>query len=398
MRGCEVPNTPGQSQPTPTQGDAIIFYSAHGLKLGVYCLKDVGGTRFQIASEQNLYFRGRFVARVGLLRNLVSIGTDRLLSTQSQGGHFPYGEFKNGSATAQDKEEFATYTRDRSGLDYADQRIYASGLGRFSTTDPKKSSAKLVNPGTQNRYLYITSDPVNNIDPSGLDACAESPATCIEVNEKYLDGDRNIDCNIIPWHSSCGGGGGGGRPEPVEPEDGPTNDSDEQADEKPKIVVTNLTKRGTLATRLWNITSQIKAAFEQGIDDDCKNWLNGSIGILADLLGTTGTSEGAYMAVGNVSIPSVNAFTGNLGAVGIPEGYSALTVNANGAFFSNSQSTANGQIQGGTALAGTFIILHELGHLTDAAGFQSDFGNEEAGRSNNNKVLENCKTLLEWAK
>jgi YD repeat-containing protein len=66
MRGCEVPNTPGQSQPTPQPGDAIIFYSAHGLKLGVYCLKDVGGTRFQIASEQNLYFGGRFVARVGL--------------------------------------------------------------------------------------------------------------------------------------------------------------------------------------------------------------------------------------------------------------------------------------------------------------------------------------------
>lgn len=163
MRGCEVPNTPGQSQPSPTQGDAIIFYSAHGLKLGVYCLHTNG---FQIASEQNLYFGGRFVARVGLLRNVVSIATDRLQSTQSQGGHFPYGEFKSGSATAQDKEEFATYTRDRSGLDYADQRWYSPSIARFTTADPlDRREANAISP---NLFAYVSSDPTNRVDPEGL--------------------------------------------------------------------------------------------------------------------------------------------------------------------------------------------------------------------------------------
>jgi YD repeat-containing protein len=118
MRACD-PNWIGQPQPYLSQGDAIIFYTAHGLKLGVYCLHPSG---YQIASEQNLYLGGRLVARVNQVRQVVSIGTDRLQSTQGQGGHFPYGEFKSTSATAQDKEEFGTYTRDRSGLDYADQR------------------------------------------------------------------------------------------------------------------------------------------------------------------------------------------------------------------------------------------------------------------------------------
>lgn len=41
------------------------------------------------------------------------------------------------TSTSNDREKFATYTRDSyTGLDYADQRFYASTYGRFNTPDP----------------------------------------------------------------------------------------------------------------------------------------------------------------------------------------------------------------------------------------------------------------------
>jgi len=55
------------------------------------------------------------------------------------------------------------------GLDYADQRYYASTYGRFNTPDPSRRSAKAGNPLSWNRYAYTLGDPVNGNDPKGLD-------------------------------------------------------------------------------------------------------------------------------------------------------------------------------------------------------------------------------------
>jgi RHS repeat-associated protein len=51
----------------------------------------------------------------------------------------------------------------------SDQRYYASTYGRFNTADPKRSSARLRNPGSWNRYAYSGGDPINHNDPRGLD-------------------------------------------------------------------------------------------------------------------------------------------------------------------------------------------------------------------------------------
>jgi RHS repeat-associated protein len=55
------------------------------------------------------------------------------------------------------------------GLDYADQRYYASAYGRFNTPDPYIAAAKGANdpstPGSWNRYAYVQGDPVNGYDP-----------------------------------------------------------------------------------------------------------------------------------------------------------------------------------------------------------------------------------------
>jgi RHS repeat-associated protein len=97
--------------------------------------------------------------------------------------YYPYGEQIGGfSATANNHEKFGTYTRDSfTGLDYADQRYYASTYGRFTTVD--RGPANLGAPQTLNRYTYVGGDPVNSSDPSGL--CA------VDGNGNWWDGEPN---------------------------------------------------------------------------------------------------------------------------------------------------------------------------------------------------------------
>ena len=82
------------------------------------------------------------------------------------GSYYPYGEAKSG--TVSNADSFATYYRDSTGLDYAQNRYYVQGLGRFLTADPYVASSSLRNPTTWNRYSYVESDPANKKDPSGL--------------------------------------------------------------------------------------------------------------------------------------------------------------------------------------------------------------------------------------
>ena len=120
---------------------------------------------------------------------------------------YPYGEDR-GTVEPNDELKFATYTRDAaSGLDYADQRYYASNFGRFMSADRYKASARAKDPRSWNRYAYTRGDPVNRFDPSGRydcdpedDDCDPCPPT-EEAQEVGDPGDPD---------DPCGGGGGGG--------------------------------------------------------------------------------------------------------------------------------------------------------------------------------------------
>jgi RHS repeat-associated protein len=82
-----------------------------------------------------------------------------------------------------------------SGLDYADQRFYASTYGRFNTADPSKNGLNPRVPGSWNRYTYALGDPVNRNDPTGLYACDPDDQ---ELCDDQQSGDGQQD----------GGGGG----------------------------------------------------------------------------------------------------------------------------------------------------------------------------------------------
>jgi len=137
--------------------ETFYFYGVDGKKLGAWTIVPFSSTLTLVSF--NTWFGGRLLKP-----------QDRL---NSIGKYFPYGEDRYSPHPANPTngtEKFATYTRDaETGLDYAHQRYYTAGLGRFMTPDPYGRSASLGNPQSLNRYPYSGNDPVGSNDPSGLD-------------------------------------------------------------------------------------------------------------------------------------------------------------------------------------------------------------------------------------
>src|SRR5579883_600435 len=109
------------------------------------------------------YFGGRMVKN-----GSAWVYGDRLGSI---GKYYPYGQ-ERPSATQNGTEKFTGYLRDaETGLDYADQRYYQPGMGRFLTADPYMAnnggSGEPSDPGSWNRFAYVGGDPVNLTDPDG---------------------------------------------------------------------------------------------------------------------------------------------------------------------------------------------------------------------------------------
>jgi len=109
-------------------------------------------------SSSDQYFGSRRLAPMDQLGSVVN-------SSQS---YFPWGETK-GTSKPQDTWNFATYWQDSwTGLDYANNRYYSNSYGRFMTPDPSMRSAHAASPQSWNRYSYVSGDPVNHNDPTGL--------------------------------------------------------------------------------------------------------------------------------------------------------------------------------------------------------------------------------------
>lgn len=63
---------------------------------------------------------------------------------------------------------YTSYERDVNGGDDAQMRRYQSRWTRFSQPDPWDGSYDMSDPQSFNRYSYVQNDPVNFVDPSGL--------------------------------------------------------------------------------------------------------------------------------------------------------------------------------------------------------------------------------------
>jgi len=131
--------------------ETIYFYGVDGKKLATYTYTIVesgGSPEIQLNQQSsNVYFAGILLTSEG---NRVT--ADRLGSVRSGGpgglgyqAQYPYGvEY---TTTANDREKYATYTRDSlTGLDYAVNRYYWSQWGRFLSPDPSGASISFGSP------------------------------------------------------------------------------------------------------------------------------------------------------------------------------------------------------------------------------------------------------------
>jgi RHS repeat-associated protein len=138
------------------------------------------------------------------------LGT-RIVTNPQTGGYFeqatlPFGTALNAESSGATNQRFTSYDRSHiTGLDYAVNRHYDSAQNRFTQVDPiGMSAANLVNPQSLNLYAYVENDPVNYIDPSGLNA-ASSATRYINMFSPYF----NSSGSEWEWKWGTFGGGFG---------------------------------------------------------------------------------------------------------------------------------------------------------------------------------------------
>jgi RHS repeat-associated protein len=190
----------------------VYFYGVDGQKLGTYTfsLGQYGeGNTPEMTNSTVLLATFFGSKRIGTLDRL---GTAKYNPNGQAQSFYPYGEDR-GTVEPNDSLKFATYTRDAAtGLDYADQRYYASNFGRFMSADRYRASTGPKDPASWNRYSYVESDPINAYDPFGRFLC-DPDLICSEPGDP-----PDPVCDAI-WAEDCGGGGGGGGGGVISPSD-----------------------------------------------------------------------------------------------------------------------------------------------------------------------------------
>jgi len=344
------------------------------------------------SSEENVYYGGRLVGKrlvsvTNSNNGLVSDFTaDRLQSKGNGSTYYPYGESKT-STSGDDREGFATYTRDeKSGLDYADQRWYASGVGRFGSVDPAISSAITRQPNSWNRYSYVELDPISRTDANGL-------------------GDEKSFCDLYPDHPACSGPSRPGGAPPIEPILPDTDPSD--------------------LTRLEKVRGIVRKALES---ESCSGLFPGGLLVPDRLLGGgdinlmdnifSGSIYGRinFADLGGVQNGGVTAAVTIPVLLGDPTRPSTfvganITINSNlsspwlsgnypdvyGITANPSQLYAKFGVTDHQDIYRAITLLHELGHAYDLFGanqtrslIQNDQDRPDISRANSKLVYERC--------
>ncbi len=170
----------------------VYFYGVNGKQLAAYTLTAAvvwQGNKIQSLTmnsavlTQDAYFGGRRLAGLDRVGSATQVGSQNV-------SFYPYGEDK-GTPGANDTWKFGTYLRDSAtGLDYAMNRYYSSGSGRFMSPDPYMNSAGPGDPQRWNRYTYTRNDSVNRLDPTGRDDCP-------------VDESRRISSYLLPVNDCC---------------------------------------------------------------------------------------------------------------------------------------------------------------------------------------------------
>jgi RHS repeat-associated protein len=347
----------------------------------------------------------------------VRVNTDSSGMLIGEQGHYPFGDnwYLNSTTT---KEMFTTYERDPetgtgsagTGNDYAMARYYPNRLGRFSSIDPLSGNTR--NPQSLNRYAYVTNDPINLMDPTGM-----SEATAICGNTPSSNDPNPAVSNGFSGNLTCGGanptqdGGGGGinfgddgsllwwsdpsdsnyptfsssiisgfilgpQAEPEERPSGCDKPGDptffDCAPESPQMPANLVPETDP---KYWDPFNSGFAAAKAALAKRSCAKLFGGKG--ADALDAT-----QYRFV---TLPSPKQWAQT------QQGGSTVFINPQGAFMNFATIVGNTKLYGRTWTADSIralIILHELGHELNI--LQADGNNETLSGQNNQTVADAC--------
>ena len=179
-------------------------------------------------------------------------------------------------------------------------------------------------------------------------------------------------------------GGGGGEPPPS------PGGGDSGEDPAATLQVSNLSKSGAN----YNKVASTLQGIVSNIDPKCLTFLQSGGENLSEYVNEL--LDNQLLAVADFT-STIGAFTGT-GGTDIPAGTASIVVNNTGAFFNSGFTVDAGKYQGGTVKADVFILLHELGHALGATGFQADYNNSAAGKSNDKLIGSNCSATLKASK
>ena len=165
----------------PSSGETTIFvYDAASKLVAEYSTNLSSTPQVQYLTNDNL----------GTPR----INTDQNGNVVSRTDYMPYGEeiVGLGGRTSADnyvvddvRQGFTGYINDdETGLDYAQARMYANQLGRFTGADPGPFDP--LNPQVMNRYSYTINNPLKYMDPDGRKIRLTGSAAEIEEARNYL--------------------------------------------------------------------------------------------------------------------------------------------------------------------------------------------------------------------
>jgi RHS repeat-associated protein len=200
-----------------TVGSAVTHYVWEGSQ--VVSEHDAAG----LVLAEYIYSGKRTIAKItgGVFQYLLCDRLSNRLVLDASGtvtgreGHLPFGE-DFGETGTQENHHFTTYERDgETATDYAINREYAQALGRFTRPDPSRPSMKnpLIlgsygDPQSLNRYNYSRNDPINGIDPLGLNMCFGYDIFILTYYGDQLIGVTYL--GFMPVYCWSDGGGGGG--------------------------------------------------------------------------------------------------------------------------------------------------------------------------------------------
>ena len=126
--------------------------------------------------------------------------------------------------TADVAQKFTGQIRDsESGVDYFNARYLTPVLGRFDSPDPMNVGANFLNSQSWNGYGYVLGNPLNAVDPSGLDrmdcgngvkadACVSETSAPVDTYAWWMNWGWAYPCPTCNYYATGTTSGGGTTP------------------------------------------------------------------------------------------------------------------------------------------------------------------------------------------